>query len=216
MQDRKEKNMKNLLCFGDSNTFGYDPESKSRYDFNDRWTGILSHRLQPLGIHVDEEGLCGRTTDFEDEYRAGRKGSEVLPFLLESHTPELVIIMLGTNDCKSYYNNTSKQITEGVKKLIGQVRAYSAQIKILLISPIHLADGVGEKGYDEAFDESSVVLSRELKAAYHALARKTGCDFLSASDYAEPSEADREHLDKVGHRALASAIYDKLIKVESI
>lgn len=81
--------MKNLLCFGDSNTYGYDPETKLRYDFSERWTGILSSRLSPLGLHVDEEGLCGRTTDFEDTYRTGRKGSDVLPILLESHTPRL-------------------------------------------------------------------------------------------------------------------------------
>lgn len=208
--------MKDLLCFGDSNTFGYDPESKLRYDFNDRWTGILSQKLQPLGIRVDEEGLCGRTTDFEDSCRAGRKGSDTLPLLLESHTPELVIIMLGTNDCKSCYHNTSAAIAEGAGKLIGQVRAYNSDIKILLISPIHLADGVGESGYDEEFDESSVSLSRELKAAYHAVAQETGCEFLSASDYADASAADREHLDRSGHKALAAAIYDKLIKVESI
>lgn len=208
--------MKALLCFGDSNTFGYDPENKSRYDFNDRWTGILSHKLQPLGIRIDEEGLCGRTTDFEDKYRAGRKGSDVLPFLLESHTPEYVIIMLGTNDCKICYNNTSARIAEGVQKLIEQVKAYSSRTRILLISPIHLADGVGEKGYDEEFDQRSVSLSRELKAAYRAVAKKAGCGFLSASDYAAPSEADREHLDKIGHRSLASAIYNKLIKAELI
>ena len=215
-EHRKERAMKNLLCFGDSNTFGYNPENKSRYDFSDRWTGILSRKLQPFGVRVDEEGLCGRTTDFEDRFRVGRKGSDTLPLLLESHTPQLVIIMLGTNDCKSCYGNTSEAIARGADKLIGQVRAYSSDIKILLISPIHLADGVGEQGYDEEFDESSVLLSRELKTAYRALAHKTGCEFLAAADYAAPSEMDREHLDKAGHRALAEAIFDKLLRVESI
>ncbi|MGN0675339.1 MAG: GDSL-type esterase/lipase family protein [Oscillospiraceae bacterium] len=208
--------MKNLLCFGDSNTYGYDPENKSRYDFSERWTGILSRELMTLGIHVDEEGLCGRTTDFEDTYRSGRKGSDVLPLLLESHTPEVVIIMLGTNDCKSCYNNTPLTIADGVKKLVGQVREYSSRIKILLISPIHLAEGVGDEGYDKEFDESSVKLSRELKSAYYAVAQKTGCEFLAASDYALPSAADREHLDKKGHELLARAIYNKLTKAVCI
>lgn len=202
--------MKNLLCFGDSNTFGYNPENKSRFDFNERWTGILSQKLLPLGIHVDEEGLCGRTTDFDDAYRKGRKGSDTLPLLLESHSPELVIIMLGTNDCKSCYNNTSSKIAEGVNKLISQVKSYDSQIRILLISPIHLAEGVGEKGYDEEFDEKSVLLSRELKSAYYTVAQNNGCEFLAASDYSSPSDADREHLDKIGHKALAGAIYNKL------
>ena len=124
--------------------------------------------------------------------------------------------MLGTNDCKSWYGNTSTAIAEGADKLIRQVKAYSSDIKILLISPIHLADGVGEQGYDEEFDESSVLLSRELKTAYRTLAHKTGCEFLSAADYAAPSITDREHLDKDGHRALAQAIFEKLLKAGAI
>lgn len=204
--------MKDLLCFGDSNTYGYDPENKLRYDLGERWTGILSRELLPFGIRVDEEGLCGRTTDFEDRYRPGRRGSDALPKLLESYSPEAVIIMLGTNDCKSYYRNTPSTITDGLKKLIGQVREYSSRAKILLISPIHLASGVGEKGFDEEFDEDSVKLSRELRSAYSELAESTGCEFLAASDYASPSAADREHLDRSGHKALAAAIFNKVKK----
>lgn len=208
--------MKDLLCFGDSNTYGYDPESKLRYGFDERWTGILSRELLPFSVRVDEEGLCGRTTDFEDRTRSGRRGTEVLPGLLESYSPEAVIIMLGTNDCKSCFGNTPSTITDGLQKLIGQVREYSSQAKILLISPIHLASGVGEKGFDEEFDEDSVKLSRELPSAYSELAERTGCEFLAASDYASPSAADREHLDRNGHRALAAAIFNKLIKEEII
>lgn len=204
--------MKDLLCFGDSNTYGYDPESKLRYGHDERWTGILSRELLPFGIRVDEEGLCGRTTDFEDQYRIGKRGSDALPGLLESYSPEAVIIMLGTNDCKSYYRNTASAITDGLKKLIGQVREYSSQARILLISPIHLASGVGEKGFDEEFDEDSVKLSRELRSAYSELADRTGCEFLAASDYASPSAVDREHLDRSGHRALAAAIFNKVKK----
>lgn len=204
--------MKDLLCFGDSNTYGYDPESRLRYGHDERWTGILSRELLPFGIRVDEEGLCGRTTDFEDQYRIGKRGSDALPGLLESYSPEAVIIMLGTNDCKSYYRNTASAITDGLKKLIGQVREYSSQARILLISPIHLASGVGEKGFDEEFDEDSVKLSRELRSAYSELADRTGCEFLAASDYASPSAVDREHLDRSGHRALAAAIFNKVKK----
>lgn len=139
-----------------------------------------------------------------------------MPGLLESYSPEAVIIMLGTNDCKSCFGNTPSTITDGLQKLIGQVREYSSQAKILLISPIHLASGVGEKGFDEEFDEDSVKLSRELPLAYSELAERTGCEFLAASDYASPSAADREHLDRSGHRALVAAIFNKLIKEEII
>ena len=94
--------MKQILCFGDSNTYGYIPENGKRYAYADRWTGILSERLKDEDCRVIEEGLCGRTTVFEDELRIGRRGADLLPVLLESHSPlHRVILMLGTNDCKT-------------------------------------------------------------------------------------------------------------------
>ena len=57
-----------------------------------------------------EEGLCGRTTVFEDELREGRKGAAFLPTLLESHAPvDRVVLMLGTNDCKTFYNASAER-----------------------------------------------------------------------------------------------------------
>ena len=57
------------MCFGDSNTYGYIPGGEGRYPWEVRWTGILADRLYQEGIRVTEEGLCGRTTVFEDELR---------------------------------------------------------------------------------------------------------------------------------------------------
>lgn len=58
--------MKQILCFGDSNTYGLIPGTKARYDWNIRWSGILGERMRPYGYRVVEEGLCGRTTVFDD------------------------------------------------------------------------------------------------------------------------------------------------------
>ena len=114
--------MREILCFGDSNTYGYIPGGKGRYGWNVRWTSILADRLYAEEIRVTEEGLCGRTTVFEDELREDRKGSDLLPALLESHKPlDTVILMLGTNDCKSYYHASAEVIGLGVEKLIGQI-----------------------------------------------------------------------------------------------
>ena len=62
----------NILCFGDSNTWGYKPDKSGRYDENIRWTGLLQKKLGS-GYHIIEEGLCGRTTVFQDELREGRR-----------------------------------------------------------------------------------------------------------------------------------------------
>lgn len=94
--------MKEILCFGDSNTYGLIPGTKERYGRDTRWTGLLEQHLYEKGYRIIEEGLCGRTTVFEDELREGRKGAALLPTLLESHAPiDRVVLMLGTNDCKT-------------------------------------------------------------------------------------------------------------------
>lgn len=203
--------MKQILCFGDSNTYGYIPETKGRYAFEERWTGILSNALDKHGYRVIEEGLCGRTTVFEDELRAGRRGAELLPVLLESHKPlDRIVLMLGTNDCKTVYGASAEVIGKGIEKLIQQIKASDANTKILLVSPIWLGEGVWEEGFDPEFNEKSVETSKKLKGIYQKIAKEYGCDFLAASDYVGPSEADREHLSKKSHKILADVIYGAL------
>ena len=79
--------MKEILCFGDSNTYGLIPGTTRRYDRETRWTGILAEKLYDKGYRIIEEGLCGRTSVFDDATRDGRNGAKVLPMLLETHAP---------------------------------------------------------------------------------------------------------------------------------
>ena len=203
--------MRQILCFGDSNTYGLVPGMQERYGWGIRWTSIVEETVRKWGCHVIEEGLCGRTTTFEDLYRKGRKGTDLLPVLLETHTPiDIVILMLGTNDCKTAYGATPERIGEGIEKLVDQIKTYNADAQILLLSPIALAEGVWEEGYDPEFDENSVAVSKALPKVYAEIADRRGIDFLAASDYACADDADREHLGVVGHRRLADAIITKL------
>ncbi|MBQ7942846.1 MAG: arylesterase [Lachnospiraceae bacterium] len=203
--------MKRILCFGDSNTYGYIPTGIGRYGEDIRWTGILQRKLAAEATIV-EEGLCGRTTVFQDELRNGRRGVELLPILLESHAPlDFVIVMLGTNDCKKVYGASAEVIGKGVEQLIGQVKSISPQSKILLVSPILLGENVWKSEYDPEFSKESVQVSKDLKAVYERIAKKNECMFLAASDVANPSEADQEHLDVKGHKALANEIYERII-----
>lgn len=201
--------MKTILCFGDSNTYGLNPHHQTRFPDTIRWTGLLQQMLPDW--RIAEEGLCGRTTIFPDPIRTNRTGADALPMLLETHAPlDAVILMLGTNDCKTCFHNTPEQIGQGITQLIQQIRRFSKTLPLLLISPIHLADGVGEVGFDPAFDANSVAVSHQLKAVYTAIAQQEHCRFLAASDVALPSMADREHMDEVSHSKLAKAIYDNL------
>ena len=89
--------MKRILCFGDSNTWGLIPGTGKRFADGVRWTSIIRNDLEQSGYEIIEEGLCGRTTVFEDPDRIGRAGDKLLPVFLESHAPlDMVIIMLRT------------------------------------------------------------------------------------------------------------------------
>lgn len=205
--------MRQILCFGDSNTYGLIPRTTDRYDWDTRWTGIIGKKLIKKGYRIIEEGLCGRTTIFDDPLRIGRRGTELLPVILESHKPiDIVVLMLGTNDCKSFYDASASVIGLGIKKLIGQVRNAVPKAKILLISPILLGDDIWD-GYDPEFNEDSVQTSKNIGKVYKQIAKEEKIYYLAASDYALPSKEDREHLNKDGHKALAQAIGNQLDRI---
>lgn len=201
----------NILCFGDSNTYGYKPDGTGRFDENIRWTSLLQKKLG-TGHHIIEEGLCGRTTVFSDELREGRRGLDTIGITVESHNPvDLLILMLGTNDCKTRYNASAAIIAKGLEQTIIKARKNASQdFELLIISPIHLGKGVGEEGFDPEFDERSELVSKHLAAEYKKIALQHQATFLDASTVAVPSETDREHLDESGHAALAEAIYQTI------
>lgn len=210
---KKGEDMKQILCFGDSNTYGLIPGTLDRYNSDVRWTGLLKKDYEKSGYTVLEEGLCGRTSVFEDPVRPGLKGIDKLPEILQRcGNIEVAVVMLGTNDCKSAYGASANVIGWGVRKIIKQIKNYDSGIKILLVSPIHLGDDVFE-GYDNDFDEKSVTVSKSLGRVYFRIARQENIDFLKASDFACPSLDDREHLNEDGHRKLADAISKKLNEI---
>lgn len=202
--------MKNILCFGDSNTYGLIPGTNMRYPFGVRWTSILSRELGFEDYHIAEEGLCGRTTIFDDPLREGRCGVKLLPAILETHAPlDYTIIMLGTNDCKTIYNSSAEIIGKGIERLIRQVKTYSAKSEILIISPIHLGQEIWK--YDKEFSDRSIEISKGLSSVYREISIKEKVHFLDAAEFAGPGDADREHLDENGHKALANEVLKKII-----
>ena len=112
----------NILCFGDSNTYGYKPDGTGRFDTDTRWTSLLQKKLG-ADHRVIEEGLCGRTTVFQDDLREGRRGLDLIGVTMEMHTPiDLLIVMLGTNDCKTRYNASAGTIAKGLAQVIQKAR----------------------------------------------------------------------------------------------
>ncbi len=78
--------MKRILCYGDSNTWGYDPLTTDRFDANTRWTRVLGKSLGGA-YEVIEEGLNGRTTVWDDPIEGFKSGKDYLIPCLEFTSP---------------------------------------------------------------------------------------------------------------------------------
>lgn len=207
--------MKQILCYGDSNTWGLIPGTKNRYDWGIRWTSLLQEKYKDEDVRIIEEGLCGRTTVFEDLYRDNRNGLKTLPLVLEVNDKlDKVVIMLGTNDCKSHYKPNAYKIVKGLEQIIDQVTQAVSPENILVISPIHLGEEVWKDEFDPEFDQASVGVSKDLAKGYKELAKQKHVHFLAASDFASPSAIDQEHMDEAGHARFAQAVYDKLKSIQ--
>lgn len=201
-----------IMAFGDSNTWGLIPGTADRYPRDKRWTGILQAKSREIFIH--EEGLCGRTTIFDDALRAGRNASTELSVILESKFPlDGVIFMLGTNDCKRVYKSSPHIIGLGVEKCLELIENKVPPDKILLISPILLGKDVWQPQKDPEFDTHSVEICLKLKDVYAQIAKKRGTGFLAASDIASASSIDDEHLDASGHSLLAQALWNEVKRI---
>jgi len=110
--------MKTIVCYGDSNTWGFNPAAQDRFALEERWTGVLALELG-TGYRVIEEGLNGRTTIWDDPIEEGRNGKTYLLPCLWSHQPiDLVTIMLGTNDLKERFAVSAYNIAAGAGVLV--------------------------------------------------------------------------------------------------
>ena len=202
--------MKQILAFGDSNTWGLIHGTVERYPEHIRWTGILRKAVANLGFRILEDGVCGRTTVFQDPSRSGRKGLESVVRYRETDAIDAVILMLGTNDCKKAFRATPEQIGCGLEQCLMHFESLVSPHRILVLSPILLGKNVWKPEKDPAFDRISIETSAALKAVYRGIAERRGVHFMAASDHAEACHVDDEHLNAEGHEYLASAILDKL------
>lgn len=207
--------MKKVVCFGDSNTWGFSPFDGNRYEKDVRWTGILG-KLLGDEWEIIEEGQCGRTIALDDVWEGGIKnGLKYLPPMLESHSPmDLLIIMLGTNDMKSRFHLKACDIAGSMDTMLRLAKAilnYSGKkTNILLVSPIWVGEKIAESCFNGIFDKNTVQISKELAVLYERTAQGHECLFLDAAKVAEPSKEDCLHMCPKNHRKLAEEIYKKV------
>lgn len=199
--------MKTILCYGDSNTWGFNPATQARFPRNVRWPGVLRRELGD-GYEIVEEGLCGRTNTSDDPIEPYRNGLTYLPPCLESHKPlHLVVLMLGTNDLKMRFSLTAQDISRAAGCLISIIKKTDvgldgASPEILLISPPPLAKLTD---LAEMF-EGGAEKSRGLAKRYSEIAQLHQCHFLDAGKVMVSSDKDGIHFEASEHQKLGIAV----------
>lgn len=208
--------MKTILCFGDSNTWGYDPIATAaspyliRHPHDVRWTGVLARELGGEW-RVIEEGQNGRTTVHDDPFTVCRNAADYLPACLESHKPiDIVAMMLGTNDLKDLFNVSAVEIALGAGVLAKMILQSDAGPKarpprLLLICPPAIG-GLSQAPEIAAKFKNAEEKSKQLPARYEALASQLGCGFLNAQTIITASPLDGIHLEAGEHDKLGKAV----------
>ena len=198
-----------ILCYGDSNTWGYISGSEhQRYGDNERWTKLLANLLGNK-FEIIEEGLNGRTLTSND-LRPGKEGKNGYSYLmpcLNTHDPiDLVILMLGINELKKDYNKTPEEIGLMLEDyFVKTILNYQSETtgdypKLVLIAPPIVKESPLFPP-DENKYLGAPKKSLKLNEIYYNIAKKYNCYFIS-NDILDVG-IDCIHLTKESHNKLA-------------
>jgi len=202
--------MTTILCFGDSNTWGAVPEEDRRYNATERWPALLKGFL-PTNYELIEEGQPGRTTVHDDPFELEKNGLRYLRPCLESHVPDLVLIMLGTNDLKNHFGLSPYDISQGVSRLVAETLKFESPAKlqtpkVLLIAP----PPIYEVGFFADIFAGGAAKSLRLAKYYEGCANELGCSFIDAGSIVMSCEKEGIHWGVEQHKLLANALSEKI------
>ncbi len=206
--------MKTVLCYGDSNTWGYNPNTKERYNRTERWTRLLQHNLGD-GYEVIEEGQNGRTTVHDDPVEGQKNGMTYLVPCLESHKPvDIVVLMLGTNNLKRRFGEGAEEIARSVGRLIQTIQTSEygpggASPEVLLLAPPPVAKLTE---FAEIF-AGAEDKSQGIGEAYRLVAEERSCRFLDTATVIRSSDVDGIHFDADQLPLLADAVAGEIRRI---
>ena len=175
----------NVICFGDSNTYGYDPRGYfgGRYDADSRWVDILAAET---GWTVYNMGQNGREIP-----------SAALAFPADT---DLLIVMLGTNDLLQGCSPT--QAAERLARFLSGVSLDRSRVLLIAPPPVTLGAWVPSQQLIDG--------SRTYARLCQALAERLGIRFANARKWDISLAYDGVHFTEQGHKAFAAGLLEEL------
>ena len=184
-----------MLCYGDSNTYGYDPRGflGDRYPKQSRWVDILAQKSKWEIRNAGQNGRVIPSRPFQYQ-RAGE--------LLAQSAPDIFVAMLGSNDLLQGYS--AEESCSRMEAFLHYIQPRCGQI--LLIAPPPMKRGAW------VTEENLIAESVKLAELYQALVQKLGIAFVNAGQWNVSLAFDGVHFTEEGHRAFAEGLYMYLTK----
>ena len=179
-----------ILCFGDSNTYGYDPRGffGDRYGAGDRWVDLLAELINHDVINVGANG------------REIPRNPYALRLLTE-HTPvDIFLVMLGTNDLLQ--GALAKEAAARMEAFLNLLLPHCKQV--LLVSPPPMKRGAWVPM--DALVAESILLAEE----YKHLAEKLNIPYIDTRHWNIELTFDGVHFTEAGHHAFAENLRKEL------
>ena len=193
-----------ILSFGDSNTFGYNPNNGSRYNENSRWTGILKN-LCKNNYEIIEAGCNNRTAFSNNPDGIQFTGYMILPeYLKEIY--DIIILAIGINDLQKFYNPTLEEFETGIENIIKKIRENNPNCNIIILSPSHITENILNSNFRFMFNQTSIEKSKQITSIYKKIANEYNCKFLDLNKIVTTSKIDGLHYDIEEHKKIAQSI----------
>ena len=176
-----------VICFGDSNTYGYDPRSYfgGRYPAETRWVDLLAAKT---GWSIVNEGMNGREIP---------RGSIAIP-----QNADLLIVMLGSTDLLQ--GASVETVSSRMEAFLNGLDLAPDRILLLAPPPMQRGEWVPHQSLIDA--------SLQLAQSYRALSAQLGISFADAGAWDVSLTFDGVHFSGDGHQAFAEGLYQELMK----
>ena len=180
-----------ILCFGDSNTYGYDPRSYfgGQYPAQHRWVDLLAQKLSCTAVNAGENGR-----------EIPRREGELQRFdlMLSNQKPlDMLLVMLGGNDLLQ--GNSVEAVAQRMEAFLTRIPLEKSQI--VLIGPPRMKPGAWIT--DDRLLEDCV----RLNVAYRTVTEKLGVRFVDATGWDIDVTYDGVHYSEKGHQTFAEQLF---------